>query len=260
MSYILDALKKVERERGVPPAPTSPISVPQSRVALKNRTLVLVLGGTLCTAAALWILPPVLKTVLSTRMKQPPDGNQSRLEERSQPEYVPNPASVQPASSAGFRPESVGAATTGTVHANPGSVPNEARPHAASKMIPSSRGSSARLDAKEPSSREADRSIDLSSPTAAGSDPSLPVGSSSTGEAESAGKKAAMQPVSLQEAKSRMNITLIMYGEDEADRFVFINGKKYVKGDHVDGLYLIEEISLEGVTLSYNGERVLLHK
>jgi hypothetical protein len=68
------------------------------------------------------------------------------------------------------------------------------------------------------------------------------------------------KPESLQEAASRMTVTLVMYAEAEADRFVFINGRKYVKGDYVDGLYLIEDITLDGVTLSYKGERAVLRK
>ncbi|MEJ2245447.1 MAG: general secretion pathway protein GspB, partial [Acidobacteriota bacterium] len=51
------------------------------------------------------------------------------------------------------------------------------------------------------------------------------------------------QTSALQEAMQGMNITILMFAEDPADRLVFINGRKYVEGDYVDGLYLIESIT-----------------
>ena len=42
------------------------------------------------------------------------------------------------------------------------------------------------------------------------------------------------------------------------ERLVYINGKKYVRGDYVDGLYLVESIAPEGVWLRYGGQRQLL--
>ena len=47
-------------------------------------------------------------------------------------------------------------------------------------------------------------------------------------------------------------------GGHNAGHTVIINGKKYVKGDYVDGHYLIENITAEGALLSYEGERAIL--
>ena len=55
-----------------------------------------------------------------------------------------------------------------------------------------------------------------------------------------------------------MTISILMYAEAEAERRVYINGRKYVEGDYVDDLYLVEKITLEGVVLNYQGERALL--
>jgi hypothetical protein len=66
------------------------------------------------------------------------------------------------------------------------------------------------------------------------------------------------QTLALQEAMQGMNITILMFAEDPADRLVFINGRKYVEGDYVDGLYLIESITQDGVILSYGGEKSTL--
>ncbi len=51
---------------------------------------------------------------------------------------------------------------------------------------------------------------------------------------------------------------MLVYSDTEADRMVTINGRKYVKGDAVDGRYMIEAITREGVTLSYGGEKAVL--
>ena len=55
-----------------------------------------------------------------------------------------------------------------------------------------------------------------------------------------------------------MTLDVFVYTDIEADRMVIINGRRYVRGQLVDGLYLVEEIAPEGAVLSYQGERVVL--
>jgi hypothetical protein len=55
-----------------------------------------------------------------------------------------------------------------------------------------------------------------------------------------------------------MRLDVFVYTDVEADRMAVINGRRYVKGELVDGLYLLESINPEGVVLSYKGERVVL--
>jgi hypothetical protein len=55
-----------------------------------------------------------------------------------------------------------------------------------------------------------------------------------------------------------MVMTILLYDENEAGRKVYINGRGYVKGDLVDGLYLVENITPEGAVLRYGGERLIL--
>ena len=55
-----------------------------------------------------------------------------------------------------------------------------------------------------------------------------------------------------------MMINIHVYSEASKDRFVFINGKKYLEGDYVDGQYLLEEITAEGAVLNHNGEKLIL--
>jgi hypothetical protein len=56
----------------------------------------------------------------------------------------------------------------------------------------------------------------------------------------------------------KMTLNVFVYAAAEADRMVMINGQRYVKGQQVDGHYLVEDITPEGVLLSFEGERALL--
>ena len=57
---------------------------------------------------------------------------------------------------------------------------------------------------------------------------------------------------------AKMTVDVFVYTSVKADRMVVISGRSYVEGQYVDGLYLLEGITPEGVVLSYQGERVLL--
>jgi len=66
------------------------------------------------------------------------------------------------------------------------------------------------------------------------------------------------KPTALQDAMAKMTLDVFVYTNVKADRLVVINGRRYVEGQYVDGLYLVEEITPEGAVLSYQGERTLL--
>jgi hypothetical protein len=66
------------------------------------------------------------------------------------------------------------------------------------------------------------------------------------------------KPLSLREAIANMNMTILLYSEAKAERMVFINDKKYLEGDYVEGRYLLESITPDGAVLSYQGERAVL--
>ncbi len=55
-----------------------------------------------------------------------------------------------------------------------------------------------------------------------------------------------------------MTMSIHFFSENKAERLVFINGKKYIEGDYVEGIYLLESITPEGAVLSYEGERAVL--
>lgn len=78
------------------------------------------------------------------------------------------------------------------------------------------------------------------------------------GEPEPAVEVSGEKPQSLQEAMDGMTMSILFYSENKAERLVFINGRKYVEGDTIDGRYLLESITPEGAVLSCEGERAIL--
>ena len=57
---------------------------------------------------------------------------------------------------------------------------------------------------------------------------------------------------------AKMVLSVVVYSDVEAERMVYIGNRQYREGQHLDGLYLVEKITPEGVVLSYKGERDLL--
>lgn len=55
----------------------------------------------------------------------------------------------------------------------------------------------------------------------------------------------------------KLRIDVLVYSEGGGDPLVFINGRKYVTGQNVEGLTL-EAIRQEGVVLNHQGQRFLL--
>jgi hypothetical protein len=55
-----------------------------------------------------------------------------------------------------------------------------------------------------------------------------------------------------------LRLEVFVYAERPEDRLVFINSRKYVEGQQVDGGYLLEAITPEGALLSQDGQRFLL--
>jgi len=259
MSYILDALKKADRERNlsrVPTLTTVHVSVYAAgrRVALWMVAVVLVSGG-----LAVWLLRAspteipaapvasapgvdVLSSVtgpdaerISARpevpdlpapvVKSAPRGlpaPQPQRDARRQPEREPTPGSGPGSRGSSQAPQSVLAPV--------------ASPEA--RIRPGEPGPTAPTHPAVPEKVE-------STPTRV--DPAPPVA-----------PPAPAAPPSLQAALGKMTLDVFVYTNVEADRMVVINGRRYVQGQLVEGLYLLEAIVPDGVVLSYQGERAVL--
>ena len=71
-------------------------------------------------------------------------------------------------------------------------------------------------------------------------------------------KPAPSASPSLAEVISTLTLNALVYSDVKKERIVYIDGRRYVEGERVNGLYLLEEITPQGVLLSYQGERGLL--
>jgi general secretion pathway protein B len=55
-----------------------------------------------------------------------------------------------------------------------------------------------------------------------------------------------------------LTVDLHVYSENPAKRSIFINGRRYVQGDHIAEGPVVEQITPDGAMLSYRGRRFLL--
>ncbi|MGH8576963.1 MAG: general secretion pathway protein GspB [Gammaproteobacteria bacterium] len=65
-------------------------------------------------------------------------------------------------------------------------------------------------------------------------------------------------PAEWRAAVPDLSINLMAYSQDPSERLVYIKGHRYTEGERVEGKLTIEEITREGVILSYQGRRCLL--
>lgn len=207
MSYILDALKKAERDRGlarVPTVTTVHEFKPRTRGLSWIIAAFLVLAGVI---SALLFWPASQETPDASDKVQAVPPAETGVESPPKPEELPQPrCEVLP-------------------------QPKESiAEKKADKPVPA-----------PPVTQTAVAETELPPPP-----PPQPVAN-------------ADAPVaSLEEAVRKMRMTILMYSDAPSERMVFINGKKYVEGDHVEGRYLLENITMDGAVLSYQGEQVIL--
>jgi general secretion pathway protein B len=231
MSYILDALKKAEQERGLKQVP-GPAAAEDGLVAPRPRWRGVAAAAAVLGAALLlffWLQlsqfrQPIADSV--TGSGHPPAQSQQKepLQKMAQEQgkIIPETSALRPAPRATPAPRAKEAA-------------KEIRQDGAAP--PSSGNQISRQEQENSSPRVPPSKIQESVP--------VPVVSSTP-------------PLPLKEAIAKMHLSILSYAEPVSERMVFINGKKYVEGDLVEGYYLLEAISLDGALLSYKGERALL--
>lgn len=259
MSYILEALKKADRERNLAKVPTLttvqlPVHVAGRRTAFWSVAIVLVVGG------LAWFLrhsPPrdPVAPIVSTAPVEAPVPVESLTLER-----VPAPPVSTGAPRQGL--------TTPAPAAPPARSPEETLRRSDQGIAVTARP--IRTEAQE-SSRATPFPVepDVSSPRntiAAPAPPpqrleSLPRverGQAPPDPVPMASPLAPAAEPTLREASGKLTLDVFVYTDVEADRMVVISGRRYVKGQLVDGLYLLEDITPEGAVMSYRGERTLL--
>ncbi len=256
MSYILEALKKAERERGLAQVPRV-TTVHDLETTHRNNTLLVACGLVVCAVAVLWFAVSIANMVNRPPSSTPADMRQGSTVLVDETGTLEPPSAETPSS---FPSGEIPRDPNHSVQGSTALQISPETPAGSPLYLPPPRGSVVNISPEK----------EL---TAGGSDqeamtPSLPEiplrQAQATPAGAAAGESPALEdstqakPQSLKEALSSMQVSLLMYADAEEDRVVYINGRKYTKGDYVDDRYLIENITPKGVVLSYKGEQAVL--
>jgi general secretion pathway protein B len=263
MSFILDALKKADRERNLNKIPTlTTVHIP---VYMTSRRVTLwvvaatILGG---VGLAWWLQAPTEPPVPTVqpgpsvavappaRPTAPESGPASGKVASVPPPAVPESAlpvpAVAPRSQAPRQGDGDG---TGSPPSRPAARRQPQPPTAPIQPEVTELRPVQVISPVVPSPRpEPQPSVEASQPTSPAIPAAPPV----------APPPAPPTTPTLREALSKMTLDVFVYTDVEADRMAVINGRRYFKGQLVDGLYLVESINPDGVMLKYQDERAVL--
>jgi general secretion pathway protein B len=67
-------------------------------------------------------------------------------------------------------------------------------------------------------------------------------------------------PQGMQDIIAKLKLQMVVYSDVPAERFVFINGQKYVEGSSIDGTLRVESITSDGAVLSHQGQRFVIRQ
>lgn len=258
MSYILDALKKAERERNIAQVPTlSTVHESQARPPIRLWAA----SGIVVLCVAVFGLLFFLGSDAENEVKPSHAEGVGSLANQPEPEQLDAPMPVEKI------PVPIRSLESRT-------TPGFETSHEASVLADEAKMDMADRGRQEPIADE-DQNIQSSRAAAdpfSGEDTSenppqelteIPVLEpkmlpESVVEPKVSVDAAEQSQVSLQEAIDSMDMSILFYSENVEERLVFINGRKYIEGDTVEGYYLLESITPEGAVFSYRDERALL--
>jgi len=229
MSFILDALRKSEQERQRSEHPGVAHVRVQSAPGFKNAWIVLV--------AALVIVNLILLAfILLREAPQPPAAATQPL------------AATQPA--AGSTPL---IATPGTAERAPMAIPPQAQEDSQSRDLRNELSAQAKATAAPKPS---------ASPPASAAKPAPNKPASGPKETSSFSSLATFTELSLAGSISLppLHLDIHVYSEKPAERFVFINMRKYREGEKLNEGPTINTITDEGVVLRHQGRDFLLKR
>jgi len=290
MSYILEALRKVERQRrvrAVPDLATVHGPSPARRVWVPVVLGVLLVNAGLL-ALLLWYRPwapsalppvPLAKAPAADVAGPPPAASDASAlatppgvgPPASSPAVAPAPPVVASAPSPAVTPApSPGAAASGpgpTAGAPAPDVPAHMVPPAPAAprvrvTVPASPGDAAvARDAATPEQSGTPERPAVAEPSPRDPAPTTGATPPPARPAPRAAVKATVPaglPAPFRDAVSRLRLEALVYADSPKDRKVFINGRRYVEGDKLDDGIVVERIVEEGAVLSYLGHRYVL--
>lgn len=249
MSYILDALKKAERERGIAKVPN--LETIHKTPGNSNKilwlspaiVLILLMVGTgvyfLFRDGAEKTIPDSKDYASQQEPAEMSDSNTPRTlpaGEQQVPAYpsVPADSSSAPVSSgAAGQVPAIGTNRDGTPSISPGDSLPESK-----SMSPATESSLNHSLEENNESYPDDSPIPFPSPAI---------------EADTTSHTAV-----LQQAMQEMRVSIHQYSETPSKRMIFIDGRKYQEGDYINGIYLIERITPDGVVLRYEDAQATL--
>jgi len=244
MSYILDALRKAERERERAKVPSLETvhELPEEKRPGVRPGIVAAAAVVLCLAAAAFFL--LQKPVETAPTAPAASGSAASAPKPAQAEAAREPERVAAASTApapaAASPDKAGdkAGDKASQEAPQQGQPAEPKPGAGdAAQAAATAGKSA-----EPAPR-ADAPRRASVPPPAPAQAQTPTGAAAA---------------SLRDVASGMSLSVHLYSDNKDERMVFINGRKYLEGDAVTADCVLDSITPEGVVLRRGEERVTL--
>jgi general secretion pathway protein B len=278
MSYILDALKKAERQRGLATVPT---------VSTMHRTPI-VTGWTawpwiaaavlLANAAVLvWVLrpdPEVPERATRTGASAPALSDQRATAQNRITK--PDASSALPPAMAAASPRADSVAprtipaTEQKAKLTPGAKSSVVAAPAPAPPAPSpssvTRGTEAQpsvsstppaMTAEKPTPASPTAAVAKASDTSTA--PAVAPALVNPGEASATTAPARGDAVaSAPDLLPQIHLQMLVYSDVASERLVFINNHKYVEGQSVEGKLVVEKITPDGAVVNYQGKRLLL--
>jgi general secretion pathway protein B len=252
MSYILDALKKAERERGISKVPT--LATVHELRKVRRHYLWIIAGAILLSSVAIawfFLASSKVATQQQTLAQTNTEANSGATLPSAEAGETSDIVKAPPLSSESSTANHI-IPTTNAPSPKPALPASEAVTH---KSVDAEPKAGAPLNAVAVPQESDEESSDLEEYS---SEEEPDAGDSAESAPAPEQIHAETKPGSLQEAANKMILNIHVYSEVKGERKVFINGKKYLEGDYVDGQYLLKEITPEGAVLSYEGDKVIL--
>lgn len=262
MSFILDALKKAERDRrsaAVPtPATVHRTPAPPSR---RRRLWPLIAGAVIVVNVGVWLwllrsAPSVPDGAPVSVTREPATSTVPAAPEHAvrarpvEPVVTPDaPERTAVAVAPSHAPPSAARSAPSVPLSRPEHNPDAAPQAAIKPSHVTAAGAAASRSASPPTPETAPEKFPASAVDSApgkplARDPVIP--------------PASQEPPSPQEVFANLHLQVHVYSEVPAQRRVFINNQKYVEGQRIDANLVIESITPDGVFVSYQGKRALL--
>jgi general secretion pathway protein B len=239
MSYILDALKKAERERGLASVPTIEAihELPKGNHSGRWIALGLLFLSVLMVLGLFYASNRRdSRSPVSETLEASPSPVQTA------PLFIPAVVPSQtlsPKDTLALSPDKTAERTDVTASSSTSEMNRyKPKPEMAAKVL-----STKQVEPSSPESIENASQVKI--PMRNGESASLPV---------------QAKPRSLQDAMAGMNMSIHLYSENRAERMVFINGRKCFEGDLLEPDVFLESITAEGVVLRSGKERAVLRQ